>query len=232
MPGAEVGHQVLHLEAGQRVECGEGLVEQEEPGFARQGPGQGHALGLAARQRAGPGVGTLLETDLAQRVDGRRAGRRRLGEPVTTVRQTRMDATRRGPSRRRSGLRHQHLAGRRRLEARRMRSSVVFPLRRAQQRHELAPGDGDVEAVEHPRGGEGPANPEGDGGRGRGDDVHRTALWRRQGLTNRSRRRTRRSAAMPRSASMMTQTTRTGICWRLFAERPGSRCPGWPRCSR
>ena len=95
--GAQVGHQVLHLEAGQGVEGGEGLVEQEELRLAHEGPGQGHPLGLAAREGAGPGVGLVLEADLAERVAGRGAGRDRPGAGrCTTLRQTRMEATSRG----------------------------------------------------------------------------------------------------------------------------------------
>ncbi len=58
VPAAQVGHEILHAQAGQRVEGGEGLVEEQELGFANEGPGQGHALGLATRQRAGPGIGS------------------------------------------------------------------------------------------------------------------------------------------------------------------------------
>ena len=47
----------LHAQAGQRVEGGEGLVEQQQLRLADQRPRQGHPLGLATRERAGPGVG-------------------------------------------------------------------------------------------------------------------------------------------------------------------------------
>ena len=67
---AEVGHQRLHLEAGEGVEGGERLVEQEELWLSDQGPGQGDALGLAAREGAGPGVGVALQPDFTERGDG------------------------------------------------------------------------------------------------------------------------------------------------------------------
>ncbi len=65
--GAQVRHEVLHAQASQGVERGEGLVEEEELGFAHEGAGQGDPLGLAARERSRPGVG------LASRPTSRRA---------------------------------------------------------------------------------------------------------------------------------------------------------------
>ena len=43
-----------HRRLGVRVQSGERLVEEQHAGTARQGAGEGDALALAARQRAGP----------------------------------------------------------------------------------------------------------------------------------------------------------------------------------
>ena len=94
---AQLGHQALHAEAGEGVERGERLVEQQELGLADEGPCQRHPLRFAAREGAGPGIGLVFETHLAQR---RRWLSRRVaslrGRPMTTLRQTRMETTRRG----------------------------------------------------------------------------------------------------------------------------------------
>ncbi len=42
--------QLAELRAHLRVECAEGLVEQQHLGLDGQGAGEGHALALAARE--------------------------------------------------------------------------------------------------------------------------------------------------------------------------------------
>ena len=68
----EGADQRLHAQAGEGVKRTERLVEQQHGRVARQRAGEGHALGLASRERVGPGVGVGLEPDLGQRPD--RAG--------------------------------------------------------------------------------------------------------------------------------------------------------------
>ena len=46
----------VHLDPGQGVERAEGLVHQEQLGLAAERPGQRDPLGLAARERLGPGA--------------------------------------------------------------------------------------------------------------------------------------------------------------------------------
>ena len=59
--GHRAGHQALHAEAGQGVERGERLVEQQELRLADEGPGQGDPLRLSARKGSGPRVGLGLD---------------------------------------------------------------------------------------------------------------------------------------------------------------------------
>ena len=47
VPGAELAHECVHPQPGERVERAEGLVQQQQVGFADERPGQGHSLGLA-----------------------------------------------------------------------------------------------------------------------------------------------------------------------------------------
>ena len=63
---------VADLVAQAHVETGEGFVEQHDVGLRRQGPGQGDALLLAARQSVGEGVGLTAHAHLFQGF--RRAG--------------------------------------------------------------------------------------------------------------------------------------------------------------
>jgi len=56
VPGAELLDEGVHLDAGERVERTERLVEQQQVGLAHQGPSQRGALRLASRQRLGPVV--------------------------------------------------------------------------------------------------------------------------------------------------------------------------------
>jgi hypothetical protein len=56
----------LHLLAQLAVQGPEGLVQQQHPGAVDQGPGQGHALALAARELGGPAVAEVVQADLGQ----------------------------------------------------------------------------------------------------------------------------------------------------------------------
>ena len=58
--------QLLHLDAGQRVERAERLVERQDLRLADQRAGQRHALLLAAGQHRRPLAGAIGEADLAQ----------------------------------------------------------------------------------------------------------------------------------------------------------------------
>src|SRR5215213_8698628 len=67
-PGAVEGGQVAaevaaDLGAGGGVEGGQGLVQEQQPGVASHGPGQGDPLGLAAGQGPGPGPGVAGQAD-------------------------------------------------------------------------------------------------------------------------------------------------------------------------
>ena len=62
--------------AGAGVECGEWFVEQEQPRLGGQRTGQGDTLGLTARQRAGPVLGVVGQTDASQPGSGSIAGDR------------------------------------------------------------------------------------------------------------------------------------------------------------
>ncbi len=127
---AQLGHEALHAEAGQGVEGGERLVEEQELGLAHQRPGQRDPLGLSAREGAGPGVGMVLQAHLAQRADGALARRfacgavraRRCARPALRPRGAALGRRPCGPPGREP---------RRRLATSspaRMRSRVVFPL--------------------------------------------------------------------------------------------------------
>ena len=61
-----VQQQVLHVDAGQRVEGAEGLVEQQHAGGAGERSGQRDALRHAARNFLGTVVGVLAQADQAQ----------------------------------------------------------------------------------------------------------------------------------------------------------------------
>ena len=54
------------------VESGERFVEQEELWLSDEGACEGDALGLAAREGAGPGVGVSFQPDFTERGDGHR----------------------------------------------------------------------------------------------------------------------------------------------------------------
>ena len=53
VPPPELDHEVVHLDAGQRVQRAERLVEQQQVGLADQRAGERDALGLAAGERRG-----------------------------------------------------------------------------------------------------------------------------------------------------------------------------------
>ena len=55
--------RVADLRAGGLVECGEGFVEEEEPGASGQGPCQGHALGLSAGELGGFAPGEVADAE-------------------------------------------------------------------------------------------------------------------------------------------------------------------------
>jgi hypothetical protein len=63
---AEGRHQVLHLQAREGIERGERLVEEQQLRLANQGAGQGHPLGLAARQGPWPSPDVTGEAHLGQ----------------------------------------------------------------------------------------------------------------------------------------------------------------------
>ena len=165
--GAEVRHQLLHAQAGQSVEGGEGFVEQEQLRLAHQGPGQGHPLGLATRERARPGVGLWGQARL---LGGRSRRAPRVawarGRPRTTLRQTRWEATRRGSWKttvRTSGTRTSPALAV--LEpGQNAQERGLAAARGAEQRDELALGHGDVEVGQHGAVAEGLGHTVDDGG--------------------------------------------------------------------
>ena len=56
--------QAVHLDAGQRVQRTQWLVQQQQPGLVHQRTGQGHALALAAGQACRPFVFALGQADI------------------------------------------------------------------------------------------------------------------------------------------------------------------------
>ncbi len=62
----QLQHQFVHLDAGQGVERRKGLIQQQEFGFADQGPRERRPLRLAPRQRGGPGFDPVAQAHLAQ----------------------------------------------------------------------------------------------------------------------------------------------------------------------
>src|SRR3989442_5535147 len=56
-------HFVLHAHAGEGIQRAERLVQEEDLGMVNQRPGQSHALGHAARQMVGVGVGEGFQAD-------------------------------------------------------------------------------------------------------------------------------------------------------------------------
>ena len=64
--GQHTAEHLAHGGGGGDVECGQGFVQQEEPGIGRQRPGDCDALGLAAGQRRRPTVGQVGGVHLRQ----------------------------------------------------------------------------------------------------------------------------------------------------------------------
>ena len=69
MAHTQVLQQHVHPNAGQRVQCPEGLVEQHQLRLPHEGAGQGHPLRLATGKGQWPVVGVLAESDLSQGVE-------------------------------------------------------------------------------------------------------------------------------------------------------------------
>ncbi len=67
MPGNQLFDQSLHAEPGQRVQCNEGLVEQQQMRLLHQRARQRDTLRLAAGQVTRPFLQPIAESDLAQR---------------------------------------------------------------------------------------------------------------------------------------------------------------------
>ncbi len=89
----EAAEPVAQLLADLGVEGAERLVEQQHLRLDRQGPGQGHALALAAGELGRQAVGELLEVhQLEQLVRPARLisalGRLRISRPKATLRST------------------------------------------------------------------------------------------------------------------------------------------------
>ncbi len=70
MIGDEFADELVHADAGQRIERGERLVEQQKLGLLDQRAGKGDALGLSAREIARPVVQSFAESDLGERCSG------------------------------------------------------------------------------------------------------------------------------------------------------------------
>ena len=150
VPLVQLLQQPVHADAGQGVEGAERLVEQQQLRLAHEGPGQGDALGLAARQRARPRPGLVGQPDLLEGGAGRGGGADD-GRPMITLRSTRCHGSRRGSwntTARRSGTRTRPSTSASR--APRTRSSVDLPEPLRPSRATNSPGaDVQVEAVEH-----------------------------------------------------------------------------------
>ena len=67
MRAPEREHQLVHPIAGQGIQRGEGLIEQQQPGLAPQRPGQRHALRLPARERQRPGGQAMAQAHFLER---------------------------------------------------------------------------------------------------------------------------------------------------------------------
>jgi hypothetical protein len=71
--------QMLHLDAGQRIERAERLVECQNVGVGDKRAGKGHALALAAGQNGGPFFSPVGKADLVENGERLFAGFRALG---------------------------------------------------------------------------------------------------------------------------------------------------------
>jgi len=92
----EVRYQLLHLETCQRVECGEGFIEQQQLRFAYQCARERDSLCLSPGERRGPHVRVRRQTNLFESANRRRAGGARTLEAQRDVLQTRLELTSRG----------------------------------------------------------------------------------------------------------------------------------------
>ncbi len=93
---AELGHEAVHPDARERVECAEGLVEQQQVGFAHECSGERRPLGLAARQRLGPVLLVAVEADFLERGPAAVVGVARRASPRATLGSTLAHGSRRG----------------------------------------------------------------------------------------------------------------------------------------
>ena len=128
MPRAELGHEAVHPDAGQRVERAERLVEQQQRGLAHERPGQRGALRLATGEGLGPVARVVGEADLGRAPARRGHGCRVRRSPSTTLSSTFAHGSSRAswnPTARRSGTRISPVtAGSRPARARR---NVLLP---------------------------------------------------------------------------------------------------------
>ena len=79
--GVEPLEQGEDLVAGGRVEVAGGLVRQDDRRLAHQGPGDGDALALAARELARPVAAAVPQPDRVDGLGGRAAAARVAGTP-------------------------------------------------------------------------------------------------------------------------------------------------------
>ena len=66
----QVAQHILHFRPGQRVQCAEGLVHQQQFGFRRQRPRQADTLALSAGKLIGQaaGKGRIIQSDLGKQL--------------------------------------------------------------------------------------------------------------------------------------------------------------------
>src|SRR5215216_4720720 len=103
--GVEAGQQLQHLVARARVEVAGGLVGQQHGRLGDQGPGNGHALLLAARELGGPVLEPVPEPDRLQGLGGQAAALPPAQPPVD---QRQADVGhRRGPGQQLEALEHE-----------------------------------------------------------------------------------------------------------------------------
>ena len=197
----------MHLDPRQSVEGTEGLIEQQQLGLADEGPGDGRTLGLTTRQGLGPRVGMSGEADLfkggqrSRPILGRQA-EQDIVEHAGPGKEPRV-LEHHGPS-----LRDEHLALDAVIEARQCaQHGALARSAGAQQSHELAGGDEQVDPGEDGAVAEAPAKTAGDDGGSDGGrlqrgahgalDAHRPGCQRRSLA---SMARTATSVSSPRMA--------------------------------
>jgi hypothetical protein len=79
VPAAQVDQQAVHLDAGERIQGAERLVEQQQLWFANQGPRQCNSLRFTAGEGARPDLGLVGEVHLVECRAGLGPYRRRGG---------------------------------------------------------------------------------------------------------------------------------------------------------